>query len=74
MYPPKSQHRKENVSPTQTTFLDIHSSIIDGQILAELYDKKDMFHCCIVLVKHKNITLSYKIIFFILSAEVHSML
>lgn len=44
---------------------------IDAQIQAELYDKRNTFECCIVSVVDKDIALSWKIIFFVLSAKVH---
>lgn len=44
---------------------------IDAQIQAEFYDKRNTFECCIVSVVDKDTALSWKIIFFVLSAKVH---
>ena len=41
IYPSKLQLNKANVSDTEASFLDFHSSISDGFVKTKIYDKRD---------------------------------
>ena len=41
IYPPKLILKKENTSHTETSFLDLHLYINEGQIQKPLYDKRN---------------------------------
>ena len=47
-YPSELQLNKANVSDTEASFLDLHSSISDGFIKTKIYDKRDDFDFNIV--------------------------
>ena len=43
IYPEELQLNKENVDNYNTTFLDLHISIVDGVFTTKLFDKRDHF-------------------------------
>ena len=43
IYPSELQLNKANVSDTETSFLDLHLSILDGFVKTKIYDKRDDF-------------------------------
>ena len=48
IYPSELQLNKANVSDTETSVLDLHSSILDGFVKTKIYDKWDDFDFDIV--------------------------
>ena len=42
IYPSELTLKKENISHTETTFLNLHLCINEGQIQTSLYDKKEL--------------------------------
>ena len=48
IYPSELQLNKANVSDTEASFLNLHLSISDGFVKAEIYDKRDDFDFDIV--------------------------
>ena len=48
IYPPKLILKKENTSHTETSFLDLHLYINEGQIQKPLYDKRNSYNFNIV--------------------------
>ena len=48
IYPSELQLNKANVSDTEASFLDLHSSISDGFVKTKIYDKRDDFDFDIV--------------------------
>ena len=43
IYPSELQLNKSNSSETESPFLDLHLSILDGFILCKIYNKRDEF-------------------------------
>ena len=43
IYPPELQLNKANTSDTETSFLDLHLSILNGIYSSKIYDKRDDF-------------------------------
>ena len=48
IYPPELTLNKANESDTVVSFLDLHLSIVDGNIISKVYDKRDDFNFDIV--------------------------
>ena len=70
IYPPELILKKENTSHTETTFLDLHLCINEGQIQTSLYDKRDSYNCNVVRFSYKNSTIPSKTIFASINAEI----
>ena len=54
IYPPELQLNRANTSNTETLFLDIHLSISNGVVLAEIFYKREDFNFGIVNVRSFN--------------------
>ena len=61
--------KKENTSHTETTFLDLHLCIIEGQIQTSLYDERNSYNFNVVRFPYKS-TLPSKMFFATISAEI----
>ena len=69
IYPSKLILQKENTSHTETTFLDLHLCIIEGQIQTSLYDERNSYNFNVVRFPYKS-TLPSKMFFATISAEI----
>ena len=50
IYSPELQLKKANVSDTKASFLDLHLSMSDGFVKTKIYDKRDDFVECQVML------------------------
>ena len=50
IYPSELQLNKANISDTETPFLDLHLSVVNGFVSSKIYDKRDEFDFDIVNV------------------------
>ena len=48
IYPPELQLNKANASDTESPFLDLHLSVLNGFVSAKIYDKRNDFDFDIV--------------------------
>ena len=62
--------KKENTSHTETTFLDLHLCINEGQIQTSLYDKRNSYNFNVVRFPYKSSTIPSKMFFATISAEI----
>ena len=62
--------KKENTSHTETTFLDLHLCINEGQIQTSLYDKRNSYNFNIVRVPYKSSNIPSSMFFETISAEI----
>ena len=69
IYLPKLILKKENTSHTETTFLDLHLCINEGQIETFLYDKRNSYNFIVVRFPYKSNTIPSKMFFANISAE-----
>ena len=69
IYPSELILKKENTSHTETTFLDLHLCINEGQIQTSLSDKKNSYNFVVVRFPHKSSTIPLKMLFATISAE-----
>ena len=60
MYPPELIFKKESTSYTETTFLDLHLCLNEGQIQTSFYDKKNSYNFNVVRFPHKSSTIPSK--------------
>ena len=70
IYPPELILKKENISHTKTTFLDLHLCINEGQIQISLYDKRNSYNFNVVRFPYKSSTITSKMFFATVSAEI----
>ena len=70
MYPPELILKKENTSYTETTFLDPHLCLNEGQIQTSFYDKRYSYNFNVVRFPHKSSTIPSKMFFATISAEI----
>ena len=70
IYPPELILKKGNTSHTETTFLDLHLCINEGQIETSLYDKRNSYNFSAVRFPYKSSTVPSKIFFATISAEI----
>ena len=61
--------KKENTSHTETTFLDLHLCINEGQIQTSLYDKRNFYNFNFVRFPYKSSTIPSKVFFATISYE-----
>ena len=61
---------KENTSHTETTFLDLHLCINEGQIQTSLFDKRNSYNFNVVRFAYKSSNISSKMFFATISAEI----
>ena len=62
--------KKENTSHRETTFLDLHLCVNQGQIQTSLYDKKNSYNFNVVRFPNKSINIPSKIFFATISSEI----
>ena len=62
--------KEENTSATETTFLDLHLYINEGQIQPSLYDKRDSYNFNVVRFPYKSSTIPSKMLFATISVEI----
>ena len=62
--------KKENTSHTETTFLDLHLCINEGQIQTSLYDKRNSYKFNVVRFPYKSSTIPSKMFFATIRAEI----
>ena len=62
--------KMENTSHRQTTFLDLHLCINEGQIQTSLYDKKNSYNFNVVRFSYKSNTIPSKMFFATIRAEI----
>ena len=70
IYPSELILKKENTSHTETTFLDLHLCINEGQIQTSLYDKRNSYSFNVVRLPYKSSAVPSKIFFATISAEI----
>ena len=70
IYPPELELKKENITNTEATFLDLHLSIRNGAFITKLYDKRVSYNFNIVRFPYKCSTLPSKMFFSTISAEI----
>ena len=63
IYPPKLILKKENTSHTETTFLDLHLYINEGQVQTFCYGKKNSCNLNVVRFPYKSSTMPPKMFF-----------
>ena len=61
--------KKENTSHTETTFLDLHLCINEGQIQTTLYDKRNSYNSNVLRFPYKSSNIPSKMFFATISAE-----
>ena len=61
---------KENTSHTETTFLDLHLCINEGQIQTSLFDKRNSYNFNVVRFAYKSSNIPSKMFFATISAEI----
>ena len=69
IYPPELQLKKENIVPSETTFLDLHISIKDRTFTTKLYDKRDSFQFNITRLPYKDSNIPSKMFYSSIAAE-----
>ena len=69
IYPSGLILKKENTSHTETTFLDLHLCINEGQIQTSLYDKRNFYNFNFVRFPYKSSTIPSKVFFATISYE-----
>ena len=57
IFPPELILKKESTSHTETTFLDLHLCINEGQIQTSLYDKRNCCNFNVVRLPYKSSTM-----------------
>ena len=62
--------KKENTSHTETTFLDLHLCINEGQIQTTLYDKRNSYNSNVLRFPYKSSNIPSKMFFATISAEI----
>ena len=62
--------KKENTSHRETTFLDLHLCVNQGQIQTSLYDKKNSYNFNVVRFPNKSINIPSKMFFATISSEI----
>ena len=70
IYPSELIFKTENTSHTETTFLDLHLCVNQGQIQTSLYDKKNSYNFNVVRFLNKSINIPSKMFFATISAEI----
>ena len=62
--------KKENTSHRETTFLDLHLCVNQGQTQTSLYDKKNSYNFNVVRFPNKSINIPSKMFFATISSEI----
>ena len=70
IYPSELILKKGKTSHTETTFLDLHLCINEGQIQTSLYDKRNPYNLNVVKIPDKSSTIPTKKFFTTISAEI----
>ena len=69
IYPPELELKKENLTKTNATFLDLELNISEKQIFTKLFDKRDDFPFSIVRLPYKQSNMPSKMFYSSLGAE-----
>ena len=70
IYPPELILKKEVTSHTETTFLDLHLYLSEGQIQTSLYDKRNSYNFNIVRFPFKSSTIPSTMFFATICAAI----
>ena len=70
IYPPKLILKKENTLHTETTLLDLHLCINEGQIQTSLYDKRNSYNFNVMRIPYKSSITPSKMFFATISAQI----
>ena len=70
IYPSELILKKEITSHRETTFLDLHLCINEGQIQTSLFDKRNSYNFNVVRFAYKSSNISSKMFFATISAEI----
>ena len=70
IYPEELELKRENLTDSEASFLDLYLKINDGQIEIKLYDKRDSYSFPIVRLPYKSSNLPHKMFYSSVGAEI----
>ena len=70
IYPPELELKRENISSTEASFLDLHIKIDNNKFALSLYDKRDNFPFSIVRMPYASSNIPSKVFYSSLGAEI----